>query len=130
MTEQLQTFAIYVGLNGLILLWLMMEVGLVRGRVKVLIGDGGNFELIRVMRGQANFVETVPYCLIILLVMALMGTPVWVIHLFGLPLTISRILHGLHFAGRGPKLFRMIGASVTMLVLLLGSIGVILHAVL
>ena len=42
MTEQLQTFAIYVGLNGLILLWLMMEVGLVRGRVKVLIGDGGN----------------------------------------------------------------------------------------
>jgi hypothetical protein len=130
MTEQLQIFAIYVGLNGLILLWLMTEVGLVRASVKVSIGDGGNFELIRVMRGQANFVETVPYCLLILLVMALMGAPVWVIHLFALPLTVGRILHGLHFAGRGPALFRGIGAGLTMLVLLVGSIGVILHAVL
>jgi uncharacterized membrane protein YecN with MAPEG domain len=65
--------AFYTGLNGLILLWLAVEVGRVRQRVGVWQGDGGDAALTRAMRGQANFVETVPLCLLLLILIAGFG---------------------------------------------------------
>lgn len=125
----LPVVALYAGLNGLILLWLSMHVGRVRMREKVFMGDAGNPAVIRAMRGQANFVEFVPFCLILMALMAGLGTPGWVIHLFGIALTAGRLAHGWHFVQEdAPRWQRGVGAGLTMLVLLGGSLGLIGHA--
>jgi hypothetical protein len=127
--ETFPIVALYAGMNGLILLWLAVNVGRVRFRERVLMGDGGNPAMIRAMRGQANFVEYVPLCLIILTLMAALGTPGWVLHLFGIALTVGRLAHGWHFVQPdAPRWQRGLGAGLTMLVLLAGSVGLIGHA--
>lgn len=121
--------AFYTGLNGLVLIWLAAHVGQVRAREGVLMGDGGNPALVRAMRGQANFVEYVPFCLVALVLMALLGTPLWVLHLFGLALTLGRVLHARHFTrADAPGWQRSAGAGLTGLVLSLASLGLIGHA--
>lgn len=122
--------ALYAGLNGLIFFWLTIVVGKTRGELKIFIGDGGNPLMLRVMRGQANFVENVPMTLLFLLIMALIGTPAWIIHIFGILLTLGRVLHGLHFAAAdAPGWQRGAGAGLTMLVQLFTILGLISHAV-
>jgi uncharacterized membrane protein YecN with MAPEG domain len=121
--------ALYVGLNGLILLWLGTNAGLVRRRLGVSMGDGGDARLLRAMRGQANFAEYVPLCLVELAAMAVLGTPVWVLHLFGLALTLGRAVHAWHFVqADAPEWQRAAGAALTLAVLGLGSFGLIAHA--
>lgn len=125
----LLSVALYTGLNGLILLWLSVNVVQKRVALKISIGDGGEREMQRAMRGQANFVEYVPFCLGILLLMALIGAPAWVLHLFGLTLTIARLLHARHFIADNKAFWqRRWGASLTVVVLGVGSFGLILHA--
>lgn len=128
-SAELLTVAFYVGLNGLTLLALSMHVGRVRHATGISIGDGGEPALIRAMRGQMNFVEYVPFCLIQMLIIAMTGAPLSVLHAFGITLTIGRVLHGWHFAqDDAPGWQRAAGAGLTMLVLLLGSLGLIAHA--
>ncbi len=123
--------ALYAGLNGLVLLWLALVVGKTRGDRGVLMGDGGDPALIRVMRGQANFVEYTPLCLLLILLMALLGAPAWLVHVFGLALTLGRVLHGLHFTRTdAPGWQRGAGAGLTLLVLVAASLGLIGHAAL
>jgi uncharacterized membrane protein YecN with MAPEG domain len=116
-------------LNGLILLWLMAAVSRVRYRTGILIGDGGSAELLRAMRGIGNFAEYVPMALLMLLLMAAMGLPSYLVHAFGMALTGARLLHALHFTGAASTLMaRQVGATVTFGVILLASLGLIAHA--
>lgn len=126
----LLTVALYTGLNGLILVWLSINVVNKRHALKISIGDGGDKEMARAMRGQANFVEYVPFCLILLLLMSLIGTPAWVLHLFGLTLTIARLLHAYHFISEKRAIWqRGWGTRLTFAVLGVGSVGMVAHAV-
>ncbi len=121
--------AFYAGLNGLILVWLAVNVGRARARLKIGMGDGGHPEMVRAMRGQANFVEYVPFVLAQMTLMALIGTPAWVLHLFGIALTLGRLIHGWHFVqGDAPGWQRGAGAALTMTVLIGASFGLIAHA--
>ena len=121
--------ALYAGLNGLILLWLAGAVSRVRLRTGIWVGDGGSQELMRAMRGQLNFAEYVPLCLVLLLLMAALGMPGYLVHLFGLVLTVGRVAHAAHFSGAYTGLMaRQVGAMLTFGVLLLGSLGLVAHA--
>ena len=121
---------LYAGLNGLILLWIAVATGRLRGRYKIWIGDGGHPHMIRILRGHANAIETIPIVLILMILMAAFATPIWVIHLFGIALTVGRVCHALHFiAADAPKWQRQVGAGLSMLVLLLAAVGVLGHAV-
>jgi uncharacterized membrane protein YecN with MAPEG domain len=127
MTPDPAVFAVafYAGLNGLILLWLSVTVSHVRRRTGIWTG-GGAPDLDRAMRGQANFVEYVPLCLLLLLIVAGFGAPLFVVHGLGLVLTVGRLLHGWHFARPGAPLWlRQAGASATWIVLLLASLSAI-----
>ncbi len=129
MTPALAAVALYAGLMALIAVWLASIIGSWRRKLGISIGDGGHIDLIRAMRGQANFVENVPLALLLLLIAAMAGAPVYVIHLFGLPLTIGRVLHGWHFAAPGrPGWMRGAGAGLTLLPLAILAIGLIGHA--
>lgn len=128
LTPGLMIVGFYAGVSGLILLWLAFRVGMVRRRSGISIGDGGAPAMIRAMRGQANFVEYVPLCLVLMGLMAALGAPAWELHLLGLGLTLGRVLHGLHFTrDAAPAWQRGIGAGLTFLVLIAGSLGLIVH---
>ena len=126
MEPALSAVSLYAGLNALVLVWLSVQTGRIRHRVGVSIGDGGKPRLIRVMRGHANAIETVPMALILLLLGALQGLPAWVIHALGLALTVGRVLHALHFtAADAPGWQRAAGAGLSALVLLASAFAAI-----
>jgi uncharacterized protein len=125
-TPGLTIVGFYAGLNGLILLWLAVHVGLVRQRLAISIGDGGAPALLRAMRGQANFVEYVPLILVLLGLLAALAAPLWLLHLLGLALTLGRLLHGLHFTREdAPAWQRAAGAGLSLLVLCAGSLALL-----
>jgi len=113
----------YAGLLGIVLFLLTWRVGRVRSRANVSLLDGGNRELIVAIRGQGNFIELVPLCLILLAVAEMASTSIYAIHILGVVLLISRLIHpfGL-FPDRMNTWQRMVGAGGTMLVLLILSI--------
>lgn len=129
MSPALAAVGLYAGIMGLIAMWLMVVVSRWRVKTRVMIGDGGDPDLVRAMRGQANFVENVPLALVLFLFMAMAGAPAIAIHILGVALTAGRILHGIHFsAPNQPRWMRGAGASLSMLVLLAASLGAIGHA--
>ena len=128
-SSSLHLVALYVGLNGLILMWLAVAIGRVRMRTGIWLGDGGSEELLRAMRGLANFTEFVPFGLLMLLLMAALGLPWYLVHVFGATLTIGRVAHAAHFTGAYDALIaRQVGAMLTFLPIGLGSLGLIFHA--
>lgn len=128
-TSAMLAVALYAGLNGLVLFWLAAQVGRTRHRLGIGMGDKGHPEMIRAMRGQANFVEYVPLCLVQLAAMAALGAPAWIVHCLGLALTVGRVLHAWHFVqSDAPGWQRGAGAGLTMLTLVLGSLGLVGHA--
>ena len=58
---------IYVAIFGLLFFPFTFYVGLGRLKTNILIGDGGNDEMVRRIRAQANFMETVPMALFLLI---------------------------------------------------------------
>lgn len=84
---------LYAALCGLLLLVLGVNVTRLRRRHNVLTGDGGNADLARAMRVQANFVEYVPLTLLLLFMLELSRQPFWLLHLLGAALFIGRVLH-------------------------------------
>lgn len=128
MEKAFQVIAIYAGLLSLIFLWLGWEVGKIRRRDNVSIGDGGNIALIRRMRGQLNFVESVPLILLMTIIMAVIGAPYWLFHIGGIALVIARFFHGLYFThDEAPYWQRAVGAVVTLGILGICAVSLIGH---
>ena len=116
---------ITAGLLGLLLLFLGGYV--IAGRVsfKVNIGDGGNEEMQRRMRAQANFVEYVPMALILIALMenATIG-PHWLLIALGAVLVVGRFWHAqglLSSSGTSPG--RFVGTNMTIGVILVGAVA-------
>ena len=104
------------GAAALINLWLAIRVGQVRTKEKVMIGDGGNENVIRRMRAHANFTEFAPFVLILIGAIEMAtGTSTWLWAVSSLFL-VGRLLHAFGMDGFMPG--RMIGTIVTMLTLL------------
>jgi uncharacterized membrane protein YecN with MAPEG domain len=93
---KLDAAAIYAGLNILILF--ILALGVVRARIKhkVMLGDGGQPELLRVIRAHANAAEYVPAAIAGLAIFALLDpAPLWAVHALGIMFTAGRALHGI-----------------------------------
>ena len=105
---------IYVAILGLIFVPITMRVGFYRVSNKIDLGDGGDQVLLRIMRGQANFVETVPLVAIMLVLMELAGAPAVWLHSVGGLLVGGRVLHYLALTNMGPFIGRPIGMFATM----------------
>ncbi len=112
---------LYVALLGLLWVPLTLRVGLYRVRTKINLGDGGDQELLRRMRGHGNFIESVPLALVLLVVMELSGaSPTW-LHGLGVLLVAGRISHYLGVTGLGPFLCRPVGMISTITVYLVSG---------
>lgn len=81
---------------GLLALWFfILSLRVIKHRSRVNLGDGGDPQVLRVMRGHANFAEYVPLILLMMAILEIGGaTPIWLLHALGIALVVARLLHG------------------------------------
>ena len=95
----------------------------------MLVGDGGDPGLVKVMRGHANTIENMPMMFVMLIVAAAMGTPAYVLHVLGLTFTVGRLLHAMHFVKvDAPGWQRAAGFMLGFLAMALLALGLLGHA--
>jgi uncharacterized protein len=85
--------ALYAGLLAPLFIFLSVRVIRARRGAKVGVGDGGDKELLRRMRVQANFAEYAPFTLLLLALAESLDISVWLLHLAGLTLLAGRMSH-------------------------------------
>lgn len=126
----LQVTALYAALLGLVGMALQAMVGQTRGRTNISLGDAGRRELIEPIRRHMNWVENVPFILLLLAIIELNGGGRTWLHVMGSTLLVARIIHpfGLD-ADAMMKWPRIVGAGGTVLVTLC-AIGTLLWQVL
>jgi uncharacterized protein len=117
-------FFVCAGLLGLLAAALTVNVGRMRNKKRVFLGDGGDPQLLAAIRAQGNLIELTPLCLLI----------IWLLHgpygnrtiaILAVILTIARVIHAggmLVPVGMG----RAVGSIATVLVLATASILLIL----
>lgn len=114
---------LYAALLALWLVALSLRVIVVRRRARVSLGDGGDPELQRAIRGQANFVEYVPVALLLLLILELSRFSIYFVHALGIVLVVARLLHGYALSFTARFTFgRVWGAALTFVALLIEAV--------
>ncbi|MEM8985844.1 MAG: MAPEG family protein [Pseudomonadota bacterium] len=113
----IQIVAFYGALQLVLATMILLSVMVARVKSRVSIGDGGDENLIKAMRVQANFVENVPMVMIGLVLLGLLQVSVYTLHGFGALFFISRLPH---FLGMGLGVFppgRNLGSALNQLTL-------------
>ena len=108
------------GALGLIGLTLAFRVTMGRGKHKVYMGDGGNPDMIVLIRTHANFVEYVPLMLVLLGLLEFGGANRTALMVGAAVLVAARISHAIGMGG--PMALRVGGAMATYILLAASSI--------
>jgi uncharacterized membrane protein YecN with MAPEG domain len=113
---QLTVTAIYAGVLALIILALGINVTLNRIKLRISLGDGGNPQMLRMIRLHANAVEYIPIALLLMAIYEINGGSHAGLHIIGIALVAARLLQtgamwSSDIAGAGRK----IGQAVTTL---------------
>ena len=109
----------YAGLLGLLLIALSVRVVLARRRFRVRLGAGTEEGMQQAIRVQANFVEYAPFAVILLVIAEVQGLPEAAIHVAGVALVASRVLHAFGLSQSPGRSFgRFYGTAGTWLVIL------------
>ncbi len=85
--------AFYAVLTGLVGLVLMFFVGRQRGLTGVSLSNSGEKGLVEADRRHMNWVENVPFILLLIAMAELNGAPKLWLHALGIVLLLSRIIH-------------------------------------
>jgi len=116
----------YAGVLGLLAIVLAFGAGSIRGKHRISIGDGGRPELHAAMRRHANFIEWVPYILILLGLLEMHQVGATALHAMGGSLVVCRVLHAI---GLKPDTIesipRLIGAAGTAIIMLVAAVWAI-----
>lgn len=119
----------YAALLGILLVVLIMNVVKRRMHFKVGLGDGGIKELEQAIRAHGNFIEIVPFALILLFIMEYQGLSSAYLHIYGATLVIARILHAVGLYQTPYRSFgRMMGTILCVSLIVISSIYLILNA--
>lgn len=88
-------------LNGLILILLTIKVVRMRRRDGIVLGDNGDREVTKAIRGQANAAEQMPIALILAALVELQGGPIGPLASALGAFTLGRALHAVYFGIHG-----------------------------
>jgi uncharacterized membrane protein YecN with MAPEG domain len=113
-------FFVCAGLLGLLAAVLSFNVGRLRGKKKISLGDGGDPEMLAAIRAHANFIEFVPLCLL-MIYLASDFRGFWTTAGLSIVLLVARALHAGGMLGIIP-MGRTLGALGTIAVLVAASI--------
>lgn len=119
--------AFYAGLCALLFMWQTFRVIILRTKRERLFGDGGDKELFREIRGQANSAEQMPLILLMLGLAEMLGAPAVAVHVLGAVFFVARVIHALYFMGDRPLAMRGIGILGTLIVSGVLALGLIAH---
>ena len=118
----LDVTAFFAGILGLMLVALSVNVIIDRYRHHLSLGDGGHADTNRKIRAQANFVEYVPFALILMGIGEISGTEKDLLGYMGLLLVFGRISHAFSLLYIEPRfkkiIFRQIGTVIILLSLI------------
>lgn len=130
MTTNIDIVAIYAALNGLLLLALSYNVGRHRARTESLTpGALGDNVLVRAIRAHGNASEYMPLAILMILILALLSAPAWLLHGLGTGFTFGRIAQAIGMSReKHPNAIRFTGNLFTGLVYLIGSVACIYYA--
>ena len=84
--------ALYAAILALIILALGINVTVHRVKLRVPLGDGGNPEMLRMIRLHGNAIEYMPLALILMALYELNGGLHWALHVIGIALIAGRLL--------------------------------------
>lgn len=110
---------------GLMHIIFTMRVGGYRLKNEISLGDGGDAELLRRMRGHGNFVETVPMALMLILINELNGLGDTFLCALGVVLVLARLGHYFSIVSKMPFLLRPVCMVSTLGVILVASIALL-----
>ena len=88
-----QLTATYASVLALIFVMLSVRTLLLRRKLKVGVGDGGDPGLIKAARAHGNFAEYTPICLILLYFLELTVGATNTVHFYGICLVLGRLVH-------------------------------------
>jgi len=116
---QLETTFIFAAIFGILHVIFTLRVGAYRLSSKISLGDGGDKTLLKRVRAHANFVETVPMGLLLLLLNELNGLAENTLLILGSVFLLARLIHYVTIVSRLLPVFMR---PLSML----GTLGVIL----
>lgn len=90
--------ALYAAFLAIFFIFLSFRVSMTRSKYNILVGDGGNFEMCKMMRAHANFSEYTPIFLILLLMLESMNLDKLGLNVLGSLFLIGRMLHYIGFS--------------------------------
>ena len=111
--------ALYAGILALIVVALGINVTVHRVKLKVSLGDGGNAQMLRMIRIHANAVEYLPLALLLMGIFEINGGWHWALHAAGIALIVARILQSWNmWETEMPHFGRVSGQSLTWLTII------------
>lgn len=120
--------------GGLLVLLLFTLSGAAAGRRRhhrIAMGDGGQPDLAVAVRAFGNAAEYIPAGLCCLIMLAMLDTPVSLIHAVGGMMFTGRLVHALAMINRhGLSMARGLGMTLTWLSLLVSGVALIVWSVL
>lgn len=123
--------ALYASILAFMFLVLSYNVIYMRYRHKIPVGDGGNRDMQKFLQARANFVDYVPFALIILFILESQTTRPDFIHTLGIMIVISRLLQGWGLSmSAGGSFGRILGALLMHTVLIVGALACLWHYIL
>jgi hypothetical protein len=124
----LQTTLSLAAAAAIINLWLGIRISALRVRKKVLHGDGGDPQIQRRMRAQANFVEYTPFVLILIAAIEMSGLGGKWLAVVGSLYMLARVAHAFGMDRNNSNPFRAGGILLTFLTLVGLSVVAVLIA--
>ncbi len=101
---------------------LMVSVGNRRRMSEISFGDGGDADMLRIMRRHGNFVENAPMFLIVLSLLEILGGSQSIVLGLAAVFIVTRISHAIALSSAtSPTAFRAVGALGTLIGLLGGA---------
>lgn len=115
--------AIYAALLAALLLLLSFRVVAQRREAKVELGHGESLQLLRRIRVHANFVEYVPFALLLIAFSESLKAPPGLIHVLGLTLLAARMIHAYGLSQTPHNLrLRVLGMMLTFSVIAIAAL--------
>ena len=120
-----QITAMYASLLAIMMMGLSGYVSIMRAKLGVSIGDGGNTALSERIRRHGNFVETVPMALLLMALAEISGAKASWIIAAGAILIVARVLHffGLS-ASNVNSILRGLGAFATFVAMFIAIVAI------
>jgi len=130
MPFSIQIVGVYVGINLLINLYLAIRVSTARIKNNKLSGTDGCDPVFNASRAHVLNVEYTPLGLIGIVVLHLLSSSIYIIHLVGIALTLGRVLHaiGLSMNAKASTKPRQIGTVLTWISQLVAAIACLYYA--